>query len=220
MLAAIAVQSFTPPTRMASVTTRTNGVSMEAGSRRDLLSQVAGATFALAGVAQSASAKAGQFGKQDVFGIGISSPYVGEKVVSGGTAGTPYVDNVVSTYGFKPTGDILAAGYTKDVTRETAAFTKGCKLIANLQTNIDSKTWWKVRDQLRGTDVYSLRGSMLAINNVLPAGKKDAAAKAYKKVFAEMEALDLACKKKEQALATKENADMLQAIEAYKLTIA
>merc|ERR1711957_1043330 len=153
--------------------------------------------------AQSVSAKAGQFGKQDVFGIGISSPYVGEKVVSGGTAGTPYVDNVVSTYGFKPTGDILAAGYTKDVTRETAAFTKGCKLIANLQTNIDSKTWWKVRDQLRGTDVYSLRGSMLAINNVLPAGKK---------VFAEMEALDLACKKKEQALATKENADMLQAI--------
>merc|ERR1712008_1436 len=93
--------------------------------------------------AQSASAKAGQFGKQDVFGIGISSPYVGEKVVSGGTAGTPYVDNVVSTYGFKPTGDILAAGYTKDVTRETAAFTKGCKLIANLQTDIDSKTWWK-----------------------------------------------------------------------------
>merc|ERR1711935_132131 len=177
--------------------------------RRDLLSQVAGATFALAGVAQSASAKAGQFGKQDVFGIGISSPYVGEKVVSGGTAGTPYVDNVVSTYGFKPTGDILAAG-----------FTKGCKLIANLQTNIDSKTWWKVRDQLRGTDVYSLRGSMLAINNVLPEAKKDAAGKAYKKVFAEMEALDLACKKKEQALATKENSDMLQAIAAYKLTIA
>ena len=70
MLAAIAVQSFTPPTRMASVSTRTNGVSMQAGSRRELLSQVGGAAFALAGVAQSASAKAGQFGKQDVFGIG------------------------------------------------------------------------------------------------------------------------------------------------------
>uniref|UniRef100_A0A7S0HBH7 Uncharacterized protein n=1 Tax=Phaeocystis antarctica TaxID=33657 RepID=A0A7S0HBH7_9EUKA len=219
MLAAIAVQSFTPPTSMAGVSTRTTGVTMQAGSRRELLSQVGGAAFALAGVAQSASAKAGQFGKQDVFGIGISSPYVGEKVVSGGTAGTPYIDNVKSTYGFAPTGDILAAGYTKDVTRETAQFEKGCKLIANLQTNIDSKTWWKVRDQLRGTDVYSLRGSMLAINNVLPEAKKDAAAKAYKKVFAEMEALDLACKKKEQALATKENSDMLQAIAAYKLTI-
>ena len=140
--------------------------------------------------------------------------------MSGGTAGTPYNGNLKSTYGFAPTGDILAADYTSDVTRETSAFNKGVKLIANLQTNIDSKTWWKVRDQLRGTDVYSLRGSMLAINNVLPAGKKDAAAKAYKKVFAEMEALDLACKKKEQALATKENSDMLQAIEAYKLTIA
>ena len=33
MLAAIAVQSFTPPTRMASVSTRTNGVSMQTGSR-------------------------------------------------------------------------------------------------------------------------------------------------------------------------------------------
>jgi|TARA_B110001469_G_scaffold105241_1_gene104524 hypothetical protein len=140
--------------------------------------------------------------------------------VSSSRAGTPYVDDVKSTYGFAPTGDILAAGYTKDVTRETATFNKGCGLIANLQKEIDSKTWWKVRDQLRGTDVYSLRGSMLAINNVLPEGKKAEAAKAYKKVFAEMEALDLACKKKEQALATKENNDMLEAIAAYKKTIA
>ena len=70
MLAAIAVQSFTPPTSMAGVSTRTTGVTMQAGSRRELLSQVGGAAFALAGVAQSASAKAGQFGKQDVFGIG------------------------------------------------------------------------------------------------------------------------------------------------------
>merc|ERR1712166_1247890 len=123
--------------------------TMQAGSRRELLSQVGGAAFALAGVAQSASAKAGQFGKQDVFGIGISSPYVGEKVVSGGTAGTPYIDNVKSTYGFAPTGDILAAGYTKDVTRETAQFEKGCKLIANLQTNIDSKTWQGARPAAR-----------------------------------------------------------------------
>ena len=35
-----------------------------------------------------------------------------------------------------------------------------------------------------------------------------------------MEALDLACKKKEQALATKENADLQEAIAAYKAIIA
>ena len=70
MLAAIAVQSFTPPTRMASVSTRTSEVSMQAGSRRELLAQVGGAAFALAGVAQSASAKAGQFGKEEIFGFG------------------------------------------------------------------------------------------------------------------------------------------------------
>jgi len=70
MLAAIAVQSFTPPTRMASVSTRTGEVSMQAGSRRELLAQVGGAAFALAGVAQSASAKAGQFGKEEIFGFG------------------------------------------------------------------------------------------------------------------------------------------------------
>mmetsp|Transcript_8144 Transcript_8144/g.16351 ORF Transcript_8144/g.16351 Transcript_8144/m.16351 type:complete len:223 (-) Transcript_8144:259-927(-) len=222
MLAVIAAQSFTPPTRMASAPTRTNGISMEAGSdtRRELLSKVSGAAFALAGVSQSASAKAGQFGKIDIFGFGTSSPYVGDKVVSSGTAGSFLNDDLKSTYGFTPTGDILAAGYAKDVARETAVFNKGVSLISALQKDIDSKTWWKVRDQLRGTDVYSLRGAMLSINNVLPEGKKDAAAKAYKKVFVEMEALDLACKKKEQALATKENNDMLEAIAAYKNAIA
>ena len=140
--------------------------------------------------------------------------------MSNGNAGSAWNDNIKSTYGFAPSGDILAAGYTKDVSRETAVFNKGCGLLANLQGEIDSKTWWKVRDQLRGTDVYSLRGSMLAINNVLPEGKKAEAAKAYKKVFAEMEALDLACKKKEQALATKENADLQEAIAAYKKVLA
>merc|ERR1712216_308845 len=164
--------------------------------------------------------KAGQFGKIDIFGYGTSSPYVGEKIVSSGTAGSSLNDDLKSTYGFAPTGDILAAGYAKDVARETAVFNKGVSLISSLQKDIDTKTWWKVRDQLRGTDVYSLRGAMLSINNVLPEGKKAAAAKAYKKVFVEMEALDLACKKKEQALATKENNDMLEAIAAYKKTIA
>ena len=103
---------------------------------------------------------------------------------------------------------------------QTKAFDKSVKLLSSLQGDIDSKTWWKVRDQLRGTGVYDLRSSMLAINGVLPAEKKADAAKAYKKVFTEMEALDLACKKKEQALATKENSDLLEAIAAYKGVIS
>ena len=61
----------------------------------------------------------------------------------------------------------------------------------------------EVRDQLRGTDVYSMRSTMLALNNALPDEKKPEAAKLYKKFWQQVEALDLACVKKEQALATK-----------------
>merc|ERR1712216_140123 len=132
-----------------------------------------------------ASAKAGQFGKQEIFGFGTSSPYVGEKVVSSGRAGSQFNDDVKSTYGFAPTGDILAKGYASDVGRETKAFDKSVKLLSSLQGD-----------------------------------KKADAAKAYKKVFTEMEALDLACKKKEQAHATKENSDLLEAIAAYKAVIS
>ena len=212
MLAAalLAPTAFTPPGR---------GVQQSC-DRREMISKVAGGAFALGGLAQGASAKAGQFGKQEIFGFGTSSPYVGEKVVSSGRAGSQFNDDVKSTYGFAPTGDILAKGYASDVGRETKAFDKSVKLLSSLQGDIDSKTWWKVRDQLRGTGVYDIRASMLAINGVLPADKKADAAKAYKKVFTEMEALDLACKKKEQALATKENSDLLEAIAAYKAVIS
>merc|ERR1711937_473459 len=112
---------------------------------------------------------------------------MGDKVVSGGAAGTLHGDELKSTYGFAPTGEILAKGYAKDVTREKAVYDKTTKLIGSLQKEIDSKTWWKVRDQLRGTDVYSLRSSMLAINAVLPADKKAAATKAYTKYWKEVE---------------------------------
>ena len=203
--ALLAPTSFTPPGR---------GVQQSC-DRRELISKVAGGVIALGGLAQGASAKAGQFGKQEIFGFGTSSPYVGEKVVSGSKAGSMYNDDVKSTYGFAPTGDILAKGYASDVTREKKVYEKTVALVSSLQGDIDSKTWWRIRDQLRGTDVYSLRSSMLAINGVLPTEKKPDAAKAYKKVFVEMESLDLACKKKEQALATKENNDLLAALAAY-----
>ena len=152
--------------------------------------------------------------------MAASSPYVGPKVVPSSTsAGSQFVENTQATYGFKPTGDILAKGYTQDITREKAAYEKSAKLLSALQADIDTKTWWKVRDQLRGTNVYSMRSSMLSINNVLPEEKKGAAAKAYKKFWQEVEALDLACVKKEQALATKKNADLIAALDAYKAAI-
>lgn len=45
-------------------------------SRRELISKVAtGAAFAAASVAQGASAKAGQFGKQELFGFASESPH-------------------------------------------------------------------------------------------------------------------------------------------------
>ena len=44
---------------------------------------------------------------------------------------------------------------------------------------------------------------------------KAACDKAYKKFWSEVESLDLACKKKELALAQKEYADVLAALEVY-----
>ena len=142
-----------------------------------------------------------------------SSPYVGEKVV--GTGKDNFLKGYTSTYGFAPTGEILAKDFTSDVAREKEVFAKTSKLMSSLQGDIDTKTWWKVRDQLRGTNVYSMRSTMLALNNVLPEEKKAGAAKAYTKFWKEVEALDLACLKKEQALATKKNADMVAALQAY-----
>lgn len=97
---------------------------------------------------------------------------------------------------------------------------------------------WFVRDELR-VQAYNMRSSMLAINKVLPESKKvrarsmivlggekqlfmtcvlymqELASKAYKKYWSEVEAFDLACSKKEPALANKEYADVLAALKSY-----
>lgn len=44
---------------------------------------------------------------------------------------------------------------------------------------------------------------------------QELAAKAYKKYWSEVEAFDLACSKKEPALANKEYADVLAALKSY-----
>merc|ERR1719243_325588 len=91
--------------------------------RREVLAKAAGA--ALAGMAaQSASAKAGQFSKLDIFSVvgepAISSPYQPGGPKAGADA----------TFGFaKSDGPILAAGYELDVTREKAAFDVSAKII-------------------------------------------------------------------------------------------
>lgn len=136
-----------------------------------------------------------------------------------GSGTDSYLKGYSTTYGYAPTGEILAKDAALDVEREKEVFAKTAKIIVTLQPNIDSKTWWKVRDQLRGTNVYSMRQTMLALNNVLPTEKKEKAVKTYKKFWSEVEALDLACVKKEQALATKKNADMITALGAYQAAI-
>ena len=65
-----------------------------------------------------------------------------------------------------------------------------------------------------------MKANMLAINAVLPGDKKTAADKAYKKFWAEIGQLDLACAKKEYDLAKKEYDDVLAALKAYDATIA
>merc|ERR1719171_866826 len=106
----------------------------EASSRRALFAKAGAALFSLS-AAQSASAKAGQFSKQDIFSVvgvpAISSPYQpgGPKAGSGATFGYAKSD-----------GPILADGYQNDVTRERDAFKVSSDIVKNQGKNIDSKT--------------------------------------------------------------------------------
>merc|ERR1712224_863784 len=102
---------------------------------------------------QSASAKAGQFSKIEVFSI-VGQP-------GGPKAGKD------ATFGFaKSDGEFVANGYEKDVSREKAAYVVSTKIIQSQGPNIDSKTWWLVRDNLRG-QAYNMKANMRAINSVL-----------------------------------------------------
>jgi len=118
-----------------------------------------------------------------------------------------------ATYGYaKSDGPMLADGYENDVGREKAAFLESAKRIKSLGPKIESKTWWFVRDELR-IQAYTMRSSMIAMNKV--NSNKATCDKAYKKFWSEIESFDLACKKKELALATKEYDDVLAALENY-----
>merc|ERR1712216_952335 len=71
-----------------------------------------------------------------------------------------------ATFGYaKSDGPILAAGYENDVTREKAAFDVSAKIIESQGKNIESKTWWLARDNLRG-QAYNMKANMQALNKV------------------------------------------------------
>jgi len=213
--ASIAAVAFTPsatPGAVSRSAVRTESplMSADASSRRELFARAGAAVFGLS-AAQSASAKAGQFSKLDIFSISgepaISSPYQ----VGGPKAGKD------ATFGYaKSAGPTLAAGYETDVSREKAAFDVSCKIVESQAGNIDSKTWWLVRDNLRG-QAYNMKANMIAMNKV--SSNKPKADAAYKKFWKTIDALDLACKKKELALAQKDYQDVLAALKAYKESI-
>jgi hypothetical protein len=177
--------------------------------RRELLARAGAAIVGFSAV-QGASAKAGQFSKQDIFSLvgepAISSPYQpgGPKAGKGATFGYA-----------KSEGAILAEGYEADVEREKKAFQVSKNIVNSQQKNVDSKTWWLVRDNLRG-QAYNMKANMKAINAALPAEKKGAAVKAYDTFWKEINSLDLACVKKELDLAQKEYADVKEALKAYE----
>jgi hypothetical protein len=209
-----AVLTFTPATAPAAVSrsaVRMDSPRMaaDAPSRRELFAR-AGAALAGFGAVQAASAKAGQFGKVEIFSLvgepAISSPYQ----PGGPKAGKD------ATFGYAKTeGEFVANGYESDVTREKAAFEISCKIVSSQQSNVDSKTWWLVRDNLRG-QAYNMKSNMRAINSVLEGPKKAEATAAYNKFWKEIDSLDLACQKKELALAQKEYGDVLEALKAYR----
>jgi len=177
-------------------------------SRREVLAKAGGAAFASLAAVQSASAKAGQFSKIEVFSLvgppAISSPY---------QAGGPKAGED-ATFGYaKSDGAILAKGYQADVTRETAALEVSKKIVRSQLPNIESKTWWLVRDNFRG-QAYNMKANMRAIIKVQSDPAK--AQKAYNTFWSEVNTLDLACVKKELDLAKKEYQDVLDALTAWE----
>ena len=176
-------------------------------TRRDLFAKAGAALLSFSAAVQGASAKAGQSGKIGIFDSSISSPYQPQ-----GIART----EAGSTYGWKSNGEAAATGYATDVAREKASFQESVKRISGLGPKIESKTWWFVRDELR-IQAYTMRASMLAMNAV--NSDKKACESAYKTFWKEIESLDLACKKKEPALAAKEFGDVLAAMKAYSALV-
>lgn len=213
-LAGSAALSFAPAAAPAVVSRSAvrmeSPVMTEAPSRRELFAR-AGAALAGLSAVQSASAKAGQFGKVEIFSL-IGEPAISSPYQPGGPKAGPD-----STYGYaKSEGDFAAKGYQADVTREKKAFEVSSKIISSQGPNVDSKTWWLVRDNLRG-QAYEMKSNMRAINKQLT--DKKAADAAYAKFWKEVDALDLACQKKELALAQKEYQDVLAALQAYTALI-
>merc|ERR1719231_196044 len=212
-IAAVAFSPASAPAVMSRPCVRTEApLMLEQPSRRELFARAGAAVVGLS-AAQSASAKAGQFSKIDIFsldqsgGVPISSPYQPGGPAAGKDA----------TFGYKKTaGEFAAKGYEADVSREKAAFDVSCKIVESQGPNIESKTWWLVRDNLGG-QAYNMKANMLAINKNL--SDKKAADAAYKTFWKEIDSLDLACKKKELALAQKEYSDVLAALETYKKAI-
>jgi len=179
-------------------------------ARREFMAKAAGAALASLATVQGASAKAGQFGKQEIFSIvgepGISSPFQ----PGGPKAG------VNATYGYaKSDGPKLANGYETDVSREKADYQKSSKIIQAQGPIIESKTWWLVRDNMRG-QAYNMKANMRAINKTLDADTELAATKAYNAFVTNLNQFDYALKIKEIDLARKEYASILEKLKNYE----
>merc|ERR1711908_200855 len=165
---------------------------------------------------QSASAKAGQFSKLSVFDLvgetSISSPFQ-----NGGPKPSQIqtIEKGTTTYGYaKSDGPILADGFREDIAREQRDFLKSVDIVKAQGLLLESKTWWLVRDNFRG-QAYNMKANMRALNNVQPEATKGKAVKAYDSFVKKLNALDLACVKKESDLARKEYDDMIVALDKY-----
>merc|ERR1719201_1677104 len=130
---AFSPQSFVPPAVPARQAVRCDAplMSEEAPSRRELFTMAGASLFSFSAV-QGASAKAGQFSKQDFFSVSgvpaISSPYQPGGPKAGADA----------TFGYaKSDGPLLAAGYESDVSREKKAFGISSEIVKSQGPNIE-----------------------------------------------------------------------------------
>ena len=194
------------------------GLQGRDSSRREALAKAGGAALASLAAVQSASAKAGQFSKIEIFSL-VGPPSISSPYQAGGQATGEQIAKGEATYGLKKSdGPILAKGYVEDVTREKAALEVSKQIVRAQGPNIESKTWWLVRDNFRG-QAYNMKSNMRAIIKVQTDPQKTKAQKAYDKFWGEVNQLDLACVKKELDLARKEYQDCLDALNAWEAVV-
>lgn len=205
---AMGASAFTPMTA-GPVARAAVRMSAESQGRREFGAAFA-ASLAAAGAASSANAVSGDSPKFSLFGV-IGA---GDSYSEGAAYGSDQSQGVYSAYSpYSAAGEqSLANGadYTKSLKATIAESEK--RIRTKLTPEIEKKSWLNVSAELT-RQVYNLRNAMNGLATT------DAAKAKAKQFYVDIEELDLACKRKDQARAFKAYDKTLASLDAYKAEV-